>query len=240
MQPLKALIIDDERLARKELRTMLAAHPEIEIIGEADGADTAIELVERMQPEVLFLDIQMPGKSGFDVVSKISTDIKIIFVTAYDEFAVRAFEINALDYLVKPIDRKRLARAIERLCFSKKQKKPARKPYQYEDSLFIQLNSKYEFLKVQTITAIQAEGYYSKVLIAGGKNGLTNKSMKEWEQRLPAKHFCRIHRSAIVNLSSITKVEQWFNNSFRIYLRDVESPLLLSRRYAARLKEKMG
>src|SRR5882672_2767445 len=134
---LTAVIVDDERLARQKLRTMLAKHSEIAVVGEADGALKAIEIIERMEPEVLFLDVQMPGASGFELLDRISTSVKVIFVTAFDEYAIHAFDVNALDYLLKPIRAERLAQSIERLFISPESATKVSKALEYDDPLFL-------------------------------------------------------------------------------------------------------
>jgi two-component system LytT family response regulator len=234
------LVIDDERLARKDLISLLGAHDNIRVIGQADDVPSAVRAIERLNPDVIFLDIQMPGDSGFDLLEKADVEAQIIFVTAYDEFAIRAFEVNALDYLLKPVNPERLTRALEKLELQE-QETPARtRRLEYDDRLFLMLGRHFRFLKVNTILTVTAAGDYSEVLTADGNKGLTLKSMKEWEIRLPPQHFVRIHRSSIINMEFIDRVEEWFNYSFRVYLKGVEEPCVISRRYATRLKEKLG
>lgn len=238
-QTFKTIIVDDERLARKELRSLLAEHPQIEICGEAENVGRAVELIRQEKPEVIFLDIQMPGESGFQLLEKIGGDIQTIFVTAFDAYAIRAFEVNALDYLLKPINPTRLARAIERLT-SSEVPPPAVRKLEYEDRLFIDIGERSIFLKVEAIVCIAAAGDYSEVLTTDGHRSLVLKSLKEWEERLPEKFFTRVHRSTIVNLEYVERLESWFNRSYRIYLKTLKEPLLMSRRYAARLKDRFS
>ncbi len=239
-KPFKALIIDDERLARKDLISLLRIHDNITVVGEADDVPSAIQAIEKLNPDVIFLDIQMPGDSGFDLLEKADVDAHIIFVTAYDEYAIRAFEVNALDYLLKPVNPDRLAKALEKLEFQE-QDLPARiRKLNYDDRLFLMIGKHFKFLKVNTILCVSAAGDYSEVLTSDGNKGLTHKSMKEWEARLPAQHFIRIHRSTIINMEFVDRVEEWFNYSFRVYLKGIEEPYVISRRYAAKLKEKLG
>ena len=234
-----ALIVDDERLARKELVSMLQEFNNIKIVGEADSVSTAVKAVEKFDPDIIFLDIQMPGGSGFDLLDKTDIKSKIIFVTAYDEFAIRAFEVNALDYLLKPVNPERLQAAIERLEKEESLEENLRK-LKYDDVLFILLDSQYKFINIKNILCINAAGDYTELTLTDGKNGITVKSMKEWEYRLPEQNFCRIHRSTIVNIEYIERIEEWFNYSFRVFIKGVEKPLVMSRRYAAKLKEKYG
>jgi two-component system, LytTR family, response regulator len=239
MQQWRAMIVDDERLARKELRSLLAEHPTIEIVGEAEGVATAAELARSTQPDVVFLDIQMPGESGFQLLERLPTPCKVIFVTAYDAYALRAFEVNALDYLLKPINPARLATALARLSANEALPTPTRK-LEYNDRLFLEIGERAQFLKLEQIVCLRAAGDYSELVTTDGKVALILKSLKEWEERLPEKHFTRIHRSTIINLEYVERIESWFNRSWQIHLRHLSEPLLVSRRYAAQLKQKFG
>lgn len=233
---LTGIIIDDERLARKALlNTLKEIEEEIDIIGEADSIDSALKLIEEHRPDLIFLDIQMPGESGFDIIPKLDYIPYIIFVTAYDEFAVKAFEVNAIDYLVKPVLADRLVNTLSKIR-NNIQHNQTFKKLTIDDMLFLQLNSTYMFVKVDQIIVISSSGDYSKVKINDGKDGLTNKSMNEWESRLPENIFIRIHRSTIINLKYVVKVEDWFNNSFRVYLANFEEPFVMSRRYSSLIK----
>jgi len=235
-----AILVDDERLARKELRSMLAEHEIIDVAGEAETVAQAAELVHAKNPDVIFLDIQLPGETGFDLLEKITFACKIIFVTAFDAYAIRAFEVNALDYLLKPINPARLAQAIERL--TNHESAPVRpvRDLEYEDRLFIEVDERSRLLKVSDIIAISAMGDYSQIFSCDGQKSLVLKSLKDWEDRLPAKHFARIHRSTIINLEYVERVESWFNRSYRIHIRQLPEPLVMSRRYAARFKTTFG
>jgi two-component system LytT family response regulator len=239
-KPFNVLVVDDERLARKDIISLLSVHENMTVVGEADDVPSAIKAIEKLNPDVIFLDIQMPGDSGFDLLEKADVDAHVIFVTAYDEYAIRAFEVNALDYLLKPVNPDRLAKALEKLEFQE-QEAPARiRKLNYDDRLFLLLGKHYKFLKVKTILNIMAAGDYSEVLTSDGNKSLTLKSMKEWETRLPEQHFIRIHRSTIINMEFIDRVEEWFNFSFKVYLKGIEEPYLISRRYATKLKDKLG
>lgn len=240
MDRFTAILVDDERLARKELRSMLAEHEIIDVVGEAETVAQATELVHAKNPDVIFLDIQLPGETGFDLLEKISPACKIIFVTAFDAYAIRAFEVNALDYLLKPINPARLAQAIERLTSHEPAPVPPVRDLEYEDRLFIEVDERSRLLKVSDIIVITAMGDYSQILSCDGQKSLVLKSLKDWEDRLPAKHFTRIHRSTIVNLEYVERVESWFNRSYRIHIRQLPEPLVMSRRYAARFKTTFG
>lgn len=240
MDRFTAILVDDERLARKELRSMLAEHEIIEVVGEAETVAQAAELVHAQKPDVIFLDIQLPGETGFDLLDKISSECKIIFVTAFDAYAIRAFDVNALDYLLKPINPARLAQAIERLTSHDSAPASPVRALEYEDRLFIEVDERSRFLKVSDIIVISAMGDYSQILSCDGQKSLVMKSLKDWEERLPAKHFTRIHRSTIINVEYVERLESWFNRSYRIHIRQLAEPLVMSRRYAARFKTTFG
>ena len=236
----RAILVDDERLARKDLRSLLAEYPGVEVVGEADSVAAAAELIAETSPDIIFLDIQMPGESGFDLLERADIKSRVIFVTAFDEYAIRAFEVDAVDYLLKPVNPDRLCAAMERLEKEVVSAEPSKQRLEIEDSLFLSVNSRLKFIKLRAIVYIQAAGDYSEIYLADGKKGLVQKKMGEWEERLPASHFCRIHRSTIINMDCIDRVEEWFSNSHRVYLKGVEAPLVMSRNYASLLKDKLG
>ena len=218
---------------------MLAEHEIIDVVGEAESVAQAAELVHAKKPDVLFLDIQLPGETGFDLLKKISPACKIIFVTAFDAYAIRAFEVNALDYLLKPINPARLAQAIERLTTDDSAPASPVRPLEYEDRLFIEVDERSRFLKVSDIVVISAMGDYSQIYSSDGQKSLVLKPLKDWEERLPA-NFTRIHRSTIIKVEYVERLESWFNRSYRIHIRQLAEPLVMSRRYAARFKTNFG
>jgi two-component system LytT family response regulator len=237
---LTAIIVDDERLARQKLRTMLAKHSEIALVGEADGVSQAIEIIERLKPEVLFLDVQMPGASGFELLDRVSNSLKVVFITAFDEYAIRAFDVNAIDYLLKPISSERLARSIERLFALPEATPKVGKPLEYDDHLFLSVGEYSTFLKINSIKCIYAAGVYSEIQLVDSKRILIHKSLNEWEERLPPKYFTRIHRGAIVNVEYIERTERMFNYSYHVFMQNIAEPLVMSRRYSAKLKNKLS
>jgi two-component system, LytTR family, response regulator len=236
----RTILVDDQRLARKDLRSLLAEYQNIEIVGEADSVSSAIELINATLPDLIFLDIQMPGETGFDLLEKIDIKAQVIFVTAFDEYAIRAFEVDAIDYLLKPVSPDRLRNAIDRLEKKNFTQEAPKRKLNYDDCMFLIINSHPKFLKIKSILSIKSAKDYSEILTVDGKKGLVPISMMEWESRLPENSFARIHRSTIVNLDYIEKVEKWFNNSYRVYLRGVETPFEMSRRYTARILERLG
>ena len=235
----RALIVDDENLARKDLISILEEFEDIESVGESYNIASAKDAIEKLNPNLIFLDIKMPGESGFDLLEFVSDNIYIVFVTAFDEYAIRAFEVNALDYLLKPVTKERLELTLDKLEESEEKKQEELKNLNFDDQIFLKLNNKYHFLKINTIIQITSEGDYSKVQTKNGDTSLTIKSMKEWENRLPVSHFIRIHRSTIINTDEVDRIEPWYNNAHRVYLKGMQKPVVMSRRYFVKIKEKL-
>lgn len=236
MLSLKTLIVDDEWLVRSELKTMLAGYPEITFIGEAANVAQAIPLIQKNPPDVIFLDIQMPGASGFDLLDQVETAARIIFITAYDKYALRAFEVNALDYLLKPISKERLAKAVKKLSSNEPAAVQPGKRAAYDDVIYVIVNGALKFIKLSLLKCITAEGNYSYIVYADKPRALVSKTLQEWEELLPEKHFVRIHRSAIVNFDYVEQVKKCRNYTQEVFIRGLEKPFIMSRRYAAKLK----
>ncbi len=234
---LRVLIVDDEELARVDLKHMLAEHSSIEIIGEASDINSATKAVIELKPDVIFLDIEFPGESGFDLLEKVDESTKIVFITAFDEFAIRAFDVNACDYLLKPVSTIRLKQTIKRLESTTNEIRKIDSAYNYDDQIFISVNYKYYFIKVNSIIRISSEGKYPEILTATKVKGLVNKSLQEWEKCLPEKDFIRIHRSTIINMNFVEKVERGANYSYKLFLKNINEPIPISRRYASKIKE---
>jgi two-component system, LytTR family, response regulator len=237
MTNLKAIIVDDERLARVNLRKLLTPHTEIEIVGEASSCSSAIEMINMHNPQLIFLDIQLSGETGFDLLEMIDSSIKIIFVTAYDEYAIRAFEVNAIDYLLKPVNPQRLKLAIDKVITREKSQKKEPRSYEYSDSIYVRLNNyASRFIKISSITSIEPVGNYSKIVTIEGKHCLVLKTLKQWQEELPDDNFIRIHRSSIVNLEHVDHIEKRPDTGHIAFLKNKPEPLEVSRRYAKRLK----
>lgn len=236
----RAIVVDDERLARNDLRLLLKNHTNIDVLDEASNGDEGIALIKKLKPDLVFLDIQMPGMDGFEVLEHISTDIKVIFVTAFDEYALRAFEVNALDYLLKPVNAERLQQSIERLDSQPDDHEAEPRELEYHDRLLLKLDTSLGFLKIATVVCITSAGDYSEVLCTNKKKVLVHKSMAEWDKRLPNAFFNRIHRTTIVNMEYVDRLEEWFNNSYRVYMKGIEEPYVMSRRYVTKLKQKLS
>ncbi len=240
MTKIRTVIVDDERLARQELGYLLLQHPDIEVVGEAGSVVEAVTVLESLRPDLVLLDIQMPKLTGFDLFDRTEVTAAVIFVTAHNEFALRAFEVNALDYLMKPVNPVRLQQAIER--FHQRSPHPAAPSHAltYEDTIFVVVGSAPRFVKLASILCIEAEGDYSRLVGANGSMGLVLKSLKDWETLLPERQFCRIQRSVIINCERVERFEPWFNSSYQVYLEHLPKPLTMSRRLAKRFRDRFG
>ncbi len=234
----KAIIVDDEKLARLDLKNVLSTFNEIEIVGEANTVNAAELLINKFHPNLVFLDIQLRGESGFDLINKIDYELDFVFVTAYDKYAIRAFDVNAQDYLLKPVSAERMHQTIDKLTHRALKEADSFHQLNYDDVIFLMLNNKYRFLKIDSIVAITSDADYTFVHTVDKTHSITRKTMREWENRLPENHFCRIHRETIVNLGYISKIDDSLSNSFKVFLKGFEKPFLMSRRYAAKIKEK--
>jgi two-component system, LytTR family, response regulator len=224
---MKALIVDDERIARQELRRLLAAHPEIEIIGEAAGGPEAISLIDELHPEVIFLDIQMPGMSGFDLLAHLRDVPEVIFTTAYDQHALAAFDANALDYLLKPIAPARLATALQKLRTRRQRIQPAK--------IFLRDGERCWIVGFDEIDLLESEGNYTRVFFRK-ERPLVPGTLTAFEERLNPATFFRASRRHIINLNSIEAAEIGVGGNLVVRMRggvEVE----LSRRQSAHLKE---
>jgi two-component system, LytTR family, response regulator len=240
---IRAIIIDDERLARAELRTLLEAHPEIDIIAEASNVPEGLEKINNLDPDLIFLDIQMPAKTGFDLLDELDKAPNVIFTTAYDEYALRAFEINALDYLMKPIDPQRLTEAIKRLNAKTEEEQLDLKNHDgkiltEKDQVFVKDGEKCWFVKLGDIRYFESVGNYARVFF-GTNKPLILKSLNALEERLDEKVFFRANRKHIVNLRAVLKVEQYFNGGLLLELQGGEK-IEVSRRQAVRFKDVMS
>lgn len=240
----KAIIIDDERLARTELKKLLSDFPEVEVIGEAANAAEGIEKIESLMPDLVFLDIQMPGKTGFDMLAELEKAPHVIFTTAYDEFALKAFEVNALDYLMKPVEPKRLADALHKVQLAEEKEMAAalsgshRGVLNENDQVFVKDGERCWFVKLSEVRLFESVGNYAKVFF-GTNKPLILKSLNALEDRLDDKVFFRANRKHIVNMRMIEKVEPYFNGGLLLDLKGGEK-IEVSRRQAVKFKEMMS
>jgi two-component system LytT family response regulator len=241
---IKAIIVDDERLARSELKKLLQQHNEIEIIDEASNAEEGIEKIELQNPDLIFLDIQMPGKTGFDLLSGLERSPHVIFTTAYDEYALKAFEVNALDYLLKPIEPHRLSDAVQKLQYEINRKKTEeqnntnRGPLTEDDQVFVKDGERCWFVKLSEIRLFESVGNYAKVFFSTNKP-LILKSLNALEERLDPRFFFRANRKHIINLRWIEKIEPYFNGGLLVELKGGEK-IEVSRRQTVKFKEMMS
>jgi two-component system LytT family response regulator len=236
---MKAIIIDDERLARQELKNLLATYKEIEIIAECSDAIQAKEKINELKPDVIFCDIQMPGKTGLELVEEISGALDVVFVTAYDEHAIKAFELNAFDYLLKPVQPQRLAETIKKLSIKEtSNKSDNNSPLTINDMVFIKDGEECWFVKLSDIRLFESEGNYVRVYFETFRP-LILRSLNSLESRLNEKEFFRASRKHIINLNFIASVESWFNGGLNVKLKDGKE-VEISRRQAVKLKDMMS
>lgn len=236
---MKALIIDDERLAREEIKSLLKADNKIEVIGECANAEEAADSIEKLRPDLIFLDIQMPGKNGFELLEEISYVPQVIFVTAYDEYAIKAFEYNALDYLLKPVEASRLREALAKVEEVEEQKVEGnREVLSLNDQVFVKDGEKCWFIKLKDVRVFESIGNYVRIYFDNYKP-LVLKSLNSLEQRLDNRVFFRANRKYIINLNSVEKIENWFNGGLMVWIEG-GMQIEISRRQASRLKEKMS
>lgn len=242
---IKAIIIDDERLARNELKKLLLDFPEIEVIAEATNAAEGVEKIDSLNPDLIFLDIQMPGKTGFDMLAELERAPNVIFTTAYDEYALKAFEVNALDYLLKPVEPKRLADALQKLQVEE-DKEPIsdhmisvnRSILNEHDQVFVKDGERCWFVRLSDIRLFESVGNYAKVYF-GPNKPLILKSLNALEERLDEKVFFRANRKHIVNLRLIEKIEPYFNGGLLLEMKGGEK-IEVSRRQTVKFKEMMS
>lgn len=238
---LKVILIDDERLARSELKRLLSDFADVEVIAEAANANEGIEKIESLNPDLIFLDIQMPGKTGFDMLTQLEKAPHVIFVTAYDEYALKAFEVNALDYLMKPVEPKRLAEALLKVRQKEEEEMLSynnRGILNEHDQVFVKDGERCWFVKLSDVRLFESVGNYAKVYF-GTNKPLILKSLNALEERLDEKVFFRANRKHIINVRKIEKIESYFNGGLLIDLAGGEK-IEVSRRQAVKFKEMMS
>jgi two-component system LytT family response regulator len=238
MKRLTALIIDDERLARLNLRKKLNMFPELEVVGEASGLESGAKAIRELNPDLLFLDIELSDGTGFDLLNKVEFKGKVIFQTAYNEYACRAFEINALDYLLKPITKERLKKVIDNLANSSDEDSEQKnQKFRYDDRIMIEQRKSIYFIKVENIICVKAVREYTSIFEKGGKEYVVLKSIGNWQKELPDEHFARIHRNCIINFNYIERSER-YGNTANIYLAGIKDSIMISRGYYKLIKSR--
>jgi two-component system LytT family response regulator len=249
----RVLVVDDEPLARERLRTLLQDEPGFEIVGEAGDGPTGAESIMALSPDLVFLDVQMPGADGFDVIDAVGADKMpfVVFVTAYDRYALRAFDVHAVDYLLKPFDRERFKQALERaqqqlersnggdlerrLTAIVQDLKPAKAR---TDRFVVKSGGRIFFVRTGEIDWIEAAGNYVKLHV-GNDSHLIRETMNSVEAKLSPDMFVRIHRCHIVNIEQVRELQPWFNGEYVVFLKNA-TRLTLSRGYRERLQERVG
>ena len=239
---MKALLIDDERLARAELRRLLKAHPEIEIVGEAAHAAQAEEKIAALKPDLIFLDVQMPGRTGFELLADLADPPQVIFTTAYDQYALKAFDFGALDYLLKPIEPGRLTKALERLAVASgapESSAPSPEVLDENDQVFLKDGDRCWLVRVSDIRLLESEGNYARVYFAENRP-LIPRTLQSLEARLDPQHFFRVSRQHLINLRFVSKVEPWFDGGLSLSLGEKDPPIKVARRRAQELRERLS
>jgi two-component system LytT family response regulator len=249
----RALIVDDEPLARERLRMLLASEDWLQVIDQCSDGISAVAAIQKLRPDLVFLDVQMPGATGFEVIEAIGADKMpfVVFVTAYDKYAIKAFDVHAVDYLLKPFDRDRFTQALARARQQLEQRSSGDlerrllelvqdlKPVQQKLERFvIKSGGRVFFVRAEEIDWIEAAGNYVKLHV-GPDAHLFRETMNALEARLNADTFYRVHRSHIVNIERVRELQPWFNGEYVVFLKD-GTRLTLSRGYREKLQEKMG
>lgn len=242
MADLRVVIVDDEPMARRALSRMLKDFPAIELCGEADSVDQAERLIKDTRAGVVFLDIELYGESGFDLVPRLDQDVAVVFVTAFNEYAIRAFEVNALDYLLKPVTKDRLAESIRRLGQRQGPRPPSASSEQLnlDDVILVQDGKQRRWLNLKHVCLIEANGDFTVLRSDEGSSGAIWRSLRQWEKMLPQDSFVRIHRGMIVNLEQVEAFETHPGNRLKLCLRGVAESCIASRRLTPQLRKRLS
>lgn len=237
MSKLRILVVDDEPLVRRHLIHALAASPGAEVVGEAGSKSEAVAAVARLRPDLMLLDIRMPGGDAFDLLDELEEPPAVIFVTSQDRHALRAFEVNALDYVLKPVDPARLGAAVERARRRLRGEAPA-SPAALDlgDAALVEIGGSGHFVAVRDILLVEAEGNYTHVAVLGGRRHVARQQIREWARRLPSPAFAQLDRGLIVNLGQVRGAE-FRPRGGRLSLGDLAKPLELGATAAGRLRE---
>ncbi len=242
---IRSVVVDDVDIMRITLKRVLDGFPHIEIVGEASDYESARQVINDTKPDLVFLDIDLNGLTSIDLLNEITCNPKIIFITSHPDFAIKAFELNAVDYILKPISAERLKRAIDRVTEISSEEAnegtvmdESQERFKPDQIILLNFDSKLTFIKIQDINYIEAFGNYTKIYMNDGKLSITYNSIKNWDNRLPSDVFIQIHRSTIVNLLNVQKIEKWTNDTGRLFLKGVDKPFEISRSYFFQIKKK--
>ena len=236
MKKIKVIIVDDERLSREELKIVLKSCEDFVLIGEAENADSAKDLIEKERPDLIFLDIEMPEKSGFDLLESLDNVPEVVFVTAYNQYALQAFEVNALDYLMKPIREERFAKAIEKVRNTIMQKTTLNNGESKDRKIFIKDGEKRFFIQLDDIYLIESLENYTRLYFQG-KKAMQRRSLRQWEEILDENIFFRINRTEIINIHYVHEVNRTIGGSLEVKLKTGEL-LKVSNRQSVKFKNK--
>lgn len=238
---MKALIIDDERLARVELKRLLTPFKDIDVVGDAINVDDAVKKITELSPDIIFLDIQMPGKNGFELLEELDKVPIVVFTTAYDEYALKAFEYNALDYLLKPIEPQRLEETIKKIIERNKKEEVVSDEFPVlaeDDQVFVKDGDRCWFVKLSSVRLFESEGNYVRLYFDDNKP-LILRTLNYLDERLDGKSFFRANRKHIVNLKWIENIEPWLNGGLLVKLKG-GNKIEVSRRQAIKFKDKLS
>jgi DNA-binding LytR/AlgR family response regulator len=236
MSQMNFLIVDDETFARKQIGELVKkVCPECVII-EASTLSEAKSAISQTDFSIIFLDINLKGELGFDLVPSISKQTKIVFITAMDKYAIRAFEVNAMDYILKPPTFDRIKKAIDIYTHDPREKINL-KIFSIDDRIFVQSNDVVQYIYIKDIRYVSAEGVYTHLFTSDSKPFLVRKSLTEWSDLLPKKHFIRIHRSTLINLNAIDHMKPLGKGMFNVYIKGFNDPLTISRSYSSEIKK---
>lgn len=241
---IKSVVVEDVDFMRATIKKVLDGFPQIEIVGEASDFETARRVINETEPELVFLDIDLNGLTSINLLNEINCEPKIIFITSHPDFAIKAFELNAVDYILKPISNDRIKKALDRLSNLGTNAEGtgvnphANERFKLNQIVLLNFESKLTFIKIQDINYIEAFGNYTKIYMNDGKLSITYNSIKNWDNRLPEEVFIQIHRSTIVNLLNVSVIEKWTNDTGRLFLKGIEKPFEISRSYFSQIKKK--
>lgn len=246
----RTLLVDDVDLMRITLKKVLEQFPNIDLVGEASDFESAKKLINDLTPDLVFLDIDLNGLTSIDLLGQVNHSPKIIFITSHPDFAIKAFELNAVDYILKPISTDRIRKAIERLTENTPDSSGGSKVstndseneneerFLADQIILLTFDNRMNFIKIRDINYIEAFGNYTKVYMNDGKLSITYNSIKNWDSKLPEDVFIQIHRSTIVNLLNVVKIEKWTNDTGRLFLKGIDKPFEISRSYFFAIKKK--
>lgn len=232
---LRAIVVDDEAPAREVLQDLLLRHPNVRVVGEANSVANAAELCRDLQPNLLFLDVNLEDELGFALLPKLDPVPAVIFVTAFEQYAIRAFEANAIDYLLKPVNPERLAHALQRIVH--KPQPVFTEKLLESDQIYLQSDTKLRMVYLAEISGIEAQENYSLVHLKDGTSSMIRRSMADWEKALPPQNFMRPHRSLIVNVQAVKKIAMNKSHELEVEIVGFSHPMLLGRRAGARLRK---